>query len=104
MNQMLLSFNDPKALAAVVRSMGDFAVPEAKLRANKVPTLALIGETDPLKAGVDRLDGVMANLKIVVIPAANHMTAFASPVFISSLKSFLAEHAVAAKAAAAGAK
>jgi len=103
-NQMLLSFNDPKALAAVARSFPAFAVPEAKLRANKVPTLALIGEVDPLKAGVDRLDGVMANLKIVVIPAANHMTAFASPTFISSLKSFLAEHPAATKAAAAGSK
>ena len=106
MNQMILAFNDPKALAAVARSFPAFAVPEAKLRANKVPTLALIGEIDPLKAGVDRLDGVMANLKIVVIPGANHMTAFTNPAFVSSLKSFLAEHPAeaGAKAAAAGAK
>lgn len=105
-NKMILSFNDPKALAAVARSMGALAVPEEALRANKVPTLALIGEIDPLKAGVDRLDGVMANLKIVVIPKANHMTAFADPAFVSSLKSFLAEHPAEAKAkaAAAGAK
>lgn len=105
MNQMILSFNDPKALAAVARSFAAFAVPESKLRANTVPALALIGETDPLKAGVDRLDGVMANLKIVVIPKANHMTAFVDPAFVSNLKSFLAEHpAKADKAAAAGVK
>jgi pimeloyl-ACP methyl ester carboxylesterase len=102
---MLLSFNDPKALAAVARSFPAFAVPEEKLRANKVPTLALIGEIDPLKAGVDRLDGVMANLKIVVIPGANHMTAFTHPDFVSNLKTFLAEHpAEVGKAVSAGAK
>ncbi len=104
-NKMLLSFNDPKALAAVARSFPEFTVPESKLRANQVPTLALIGEIDPLKAGVDRLDGVMANLRIVVIPKANHLTAFIDPAFVSNLKSFLAEHsAKAAKSAAAGVK
>jgi pimeloyl-ACP methyl ester carboxylesterase len=103
-NQMILSFNDPKVLAAVARSMPAFAVPEDKLRANQIPVLALIGEKDPLKAGVDRLEGVLANLKVVVIPATNHMTAFGHPAFVSSLKSFLAEHPAEAKAAAAGAK
>lgn len=106
MNQMLLSFNDAKALAAMTRSFESFAVPEEKLRANKLPVLALIGEKDPVKDGVDKLDGVLANLKIVVIPGANHMSAMAHPAFVSNLKSFLAEHPAEAKAkaAAAGAK
>lgn len=73
---MILSFNDP---------------------------LALIGELDPIKTGVDQLEGVMPNLKVVVIPGATHLTAFSSPVFIDNLKGFLAEHpAKAAAKASAG--
>jgi len=98
--KMLMSFNDPLALAAVARG-GLPQVPEAKIRANKVPALALIGERDPLKAGVDHLDGMMPNLKVVVIPGATHLTAFASPVFIENLKSFLAEHPAKPKASTA---
>jgi len=90
-NKGLMANNDPLALAAVARAMRN-EVPESKIRANKVPTLALIGELDPLKAGVDRLDGLMPHLKIVVIPGANHMTAPGNPVFLEQLKAFLAEH------------
>lgn len=99
-SKMLLSMNDPLALAAVARG-GLPRVPEAKIRANKIPALALIGENDPLKAGVDHLDGMMPNLKIVVVPGATHLTAFASPVFLESLKNFLAEHPAKAGASKA---
>jgi pimeloyl-ACP methyl ester carboxylesterase len=90
-NKMFLSANDPLALAAVARGHMP-QEPEAKIRANKIPTLALIGEVDPLKAGVDQLKTMMPNLTVVVIPGANHLTAFANPLFLSSLRSFLAEH------------
>jgi pimeloyl-ACP methyl ester carboxylesterase len=103
-NQMLMITNDPKALAACIRGIGNLAVTEKQLRANKVPTLALIGEDDPLKVGVDELQKVMANLKVEVIPATNHMTAFAGGKFIQDLKAFLASHAQVKAAAAAGAK
>jgi pimeloyl-ACP methyl ester carboxylesterase len=100
-NKMLLSINDPLALAAVARG-GLPHVTEAQVKANKVPTLAMVGSLDPLKAGVDHLEAMnMPNLKVVVVPGATHMTAFASPVFIQNLKSFLEEHpAKAAKGAA----
>ena len=52
---MLMLTNDQKALAAVIRGMPELAVTEEKLKANKMPTLALIGELDPLKAGVDEM-------------------------------------------------
>jgi hypothetical protein len=41
---------------------------------------------------IDALAGIMPNLKVVVIPAANHMTAFRNAEFVSSLKAFLADH------------
>ena len=45
----------------------------------------------------------MANLKVVVIDGADHMTAFARPKFVEDLKGFLASHS-RIPAAAAGAK
>jgi len=90
-NKMFLASNDALALAAVAR--GHFPlVMESRIRANKIPVLALIGEVDPLKAGVDRFNGMLPHLKVVVIPGANHLTAFSNPSFLSSLRSFLAEH------------
>jgi len=102
-NKMFLAANDPLALAAVARAHMPQAS-EARIRANKIPTLALIGELDPLKAGVDQLKTMMPKLTVVVIPGANHLTAFANPLFLSSLKSFLAEHSKTphAKAVATG--
>jgi pimeloyl-ACP methyl ester carboxylesterase len=94
-NQMLMLTNDEKALAAVIRGMKDLSVPEAKLKANLVPTLALIGEIDPLKVGVDEMATRMSHLTVEVIKGADHMTAFARPEFVGGLKSFLASHATA---------
>ena len=87
---MMLALNDPDALAAVARGLKQLTVEEQSLRSNRVPTLALIGEVDPLKAGVDELRGVMDNLRIVVIEEADHMTAPSHKKFIDSLKQFLA--------------
>ncbi len=91
-NKRLLAVNDAKALAAVVRSWKGLMVSDAKLKENKVPTLALIGELDPLKKGVDDLEGKLPDLKVVVIKGADHMNAFARPEFVTELKAFLAAH------------
>jgi pimeloyl-ACP methyl ester carboxylesterase len=76
----------------VIRGFKDFVIPEEKVKANKVPTLALIGALDPLKEGVDALNGRMPNLRIVVIDGADHVNAFTRPEFVKSLKEFLAGH------------
>jgi len=94
MNKYLMAKNDTMALAAVLRGMPPQPT-EAQIKANKVPVLALIGEVDPAKAGVDRLNGLMPNLKTVVIPGANHGTAHGNPEFIKNLKAFLSEHSMA---------
>jgi pimeloyl-ACP methyl ester carboxylesterase len=60
-----------------------------------VPTLAIIGADDPLKPGVDALDGKLANLETVVIKNTDHMSAFASPEFSKSLRAFLAKQSAA---------
>ena len=91
LNRMFIAANDPLALAAVARGQMP-PVKDAGFRANRIPVLALIGEVDPLKPSVDQFKGMLPNLKIVVIPGANHITAFGNPLFLSSLQSFLADH------------
>jgi pimeloyl-ACP methyl ester carboxylesterase len=91
-NRLMLLVNDPKAIAAVMRGMKGLAFPLEKLKANKVPVLALIGEFDPLKAGVDAMRGQVANLSVVVLPDADHMNAFAVPAFTQNLLDFLSKN------------
>lgn len=102
-NQMMLLNNDAKALAAVARSMPNLQIQQELLEANKVPTLSLIGEVDPLKVGVDRLQEVMANLNVVVLEGADHMTALPHPLFVKTLKQFLKDHSATPVAETAGA-
>jgi pimeloyl-ACP methyl ester carboxylesterase len=86
-------FNDTKALGAVMHGMKALAVSDAVLKANATPILALIGDKDPLKRGVDALEGRLANLETVVVAGANHMDAPARPEFVAGLTQFLAKHA-----------
>ena len=103
-NQMIMTRNDPKALAACIRGLRDVTVTADQLKANKVPSLCLIGGDDPLKVGVDELQPVMANLTVEVIDGADHMTAFTSPKFIGDLEDFLNAHSPVAAGSAAGGK
>lgn len=91
LNGMVMLGNDPKALAAVARGMKQLTVTADQLKANRIPTLAVIGEVDPLKVGVDALAGVMNDVDVVVIPQADHMTAVTDPKFVEALKGFLAK-------------
>ena len=102
-NKMLMLMNDSKALAACIRGMKGLAVPEEKLKANQVPVLAIIGEKDPLKAGVDEMQSRMSNLTVSVIIGADHMTTFAHPKFVGDLRAFLEAHSPAKAKATASA-
>src|SRR5262249_22237700 len=101
-NAMLGKTNDQKALAAVVRGFKELAIVPDKLEKNEVPTLALIGKLDPLKRGVDALQGHMSNLTTVVIEGADHMNAVTNPVFVKSLSEFLDQQSSKAKLRKAG--
>jgi pimeloyl-ACP methyl ester carboxylesterase len=93
---LVMSVNDVKALVALTRGVSEvFTVPEGDLKRCKVPTLCIVGEIDPLKQGVDDLEGQLRNLKVVVIPGADHMNAFWRPQFMRALKRFLSEHSPA---------
>ena len=89
----LLGINDSKALAAVARGFEQLSQVSAEnLRANTVPTLALVGDLDPLIEDVERLAGVMSDLDVIEIPGATHMTAVGDGLFIESLLAFLDMH------------
>jgi pimeloyl-ACP methyl ester carboxylesterase len=91
-NTLLTATNDAKALAAAARGFKELAVSEEQQKTNRVPTLAVIGANDPLKVGVDLLKGRMANLQVIVIDNADHMTAFTKPEFTKAVQEFLAQH------------
>ena len=93
-NKRMLDGNDPLALAAVLRGWDGLAVSEENLRANEVPTLAVVGANDPLKVKVDDLDGVMTNLQIVVIPDADHFQSLSDPAFVENVDTFLGKHPI----------
>ncbi len=89
MNKALMAMNDPLALAAVIRGMGDLQVTEAQLKANRVPTRAIIGEIDPLREGVTEMEKVMSALDVVVVDGTDHMTAFGNPAFLKAAQQHL---------------
>jgi pimeloyl-ACP methyl ester carboxylesterase len=91
-NKTFMERNDVLALAAATRGTAGLQPSEAKLRANKLPVLAVVGERDPIKAEVDSLVGVLGNVKLVVILGANHMNAPGRPEFLDALKTFLGAH------------
>jgi len=92
-NERLMATNDPLALAAVIRGGATYRqITADHLRANRVPILAVIGEIDPIKAGVDAMAGVASRLEVKVLPGKDHLTAVADPELAASMREFLARH------------
>ncbi len=90
--ETLRTMNDTKALAAMVRSFAGFRPDPARLKANTVPCLCVIGEDDTNRASLDATDEYMANLEIEVVEGADHMTTLRHPAFVAAIKSFLRKH------------
>jgi pimeloyl-ACP methyl ester carboxylesterase len=87
-NDMLMATNDPLALAAVIRGMATLQVAESAARAIAVPMLAVVGEIDPLRAGVEELHGLLPGLEVVILPGKDHMTAVADPALAQAVREF----------------
>jgi pimeloyl-ACP methyl ester carboxylesterase len=90
-NARMIEGNDIAALAAVMRAWDGFAVSESSLKANAVPTRAIVGGIDPLKAQVDEMARVMKGLDVVVIPGADH-GALSDRRFTPAAIDFLKQH------------
>ena len=93
-DQKLLSVNDAKALAAMIRGAGrpDTRITEKQVQDIRVPIEAIIGADDPLKFGVDRLKQLLPATKVIVIDNAHHLNVYTRPEFVSALKQFLNEN------------
>lgn len=93
-NKFLMGANDVKAMAALVRGSIDpnLDITDEQLKAMQVPMLAIVGDLDPFKAGVDELKKQIMRLQVVVVPAGDHFSAVFKPVFLESLQTFLAAH------------
>jgi len=88
-NQMVMASNDPLALAAVIRSMGELQTLEVDVKSIAVPLLAVVGEIDPLRAGVEALDALLPATEVVVLLGKDHMTAMSDPALAQAVRDFV---------------
>ncbi len=91
-SSLALRVNDAKALANVMRGMKTLSVTEQSLRENKIPVCSIVGSNDPLRVGVDNLEGRMANHETVYIEGGDHLNTVAKPAFADALVKFLLKH------------
>jgi pimeloyl-ACP methyl ester carboxylesterase len=87
--QDLVDANDPAALAALARGMLEVTVSESALKSNRVPTLAICGEHDPVKAPVLAMKDAVPNLSVQVITGLDHNTLPGSKEFREGLQDFV---------------
>jgi pimeloyl-ACP methyl ester carboxylesterase len=98
-NRFLMQTTDLKAMAALVRSLRakEAALTDDQLKTLKVPILAIVGDKDPFKEGVDELKKLAPAVQVVVLKNANHLDTFLRPEFCAALKEGLAKHHQAGK-------
>jgi pimeloyl-ACP methyl ester carboxylesterase len=85
-------FNDPLALAAMVRGIPGLTLKEAELQGITVPVCSIIGSRDPLKAGVDAMNGRVNDFTVIVVPDADHIRTPGTEKMHRALKQFLLSH------------
>jgi pimeloyl-ACP methyl ester carboxylesterase len=88
--QDLVDANAPAALAAVARGMLEVTVEPGVLQMNRVPTLAICGELDPVKASLLEMKHVMGDLDVQIVPGFDHHTLPASKEFRDAIRAFVA--------------
>lgn len=89
-NAETLSRNDPRALAAVARGFAAWRVAAAQLATNRLPVLAVVGDLDSVRTGVERLQACLPSLQVEVIAGADHLSVLSDPRFLDVLRVFWA--------------
>ena len=87
-----MATQDRLALAAVTRSRVDHVITPAAAAAVTVPTLAIVGSDDPMKAGLDSLVRIRPSVRLVVVTGATHAGPrgiLRTPQLITALRDFL---------------
>ena len=80
------------SLAAVILAYSDLEVSDESLKRNTVPTLVVVGQDDPEKPTADELKKTMTNVRVEVIPDADHFKAGGRPEFFAAVLEFLKSH------------
>src|SRR5262249_41408482 len=96
-SRVMVSVNDPVALAALVRSRRELVVTNAQMAAVRVPTLAIVGGVDAALSGVNELKTIMPTLNLVVIQDAVHSaddprSVQRRPEFVNAIRDFIGNH------------
>lgn len=94
-----LDYDGTAGLAGVAGSMSEIlGLTEEQVAAIDVPVLGIVSENDSERPGVERLDGVVPDFRLVLIPAGptgdpwlDHLGATLDPLFESSIVEFLSE-------------
>ena len=81
--------NDAVAISAVARQTAVLRVPDEAFRANRVPTLVVMGELDEYKADIDALVAHGASTQVRELPGLNHVGAIGSPLFVDAIRTFV---------------
>jgi pimeloyl-ACP methyl ester carboxylesterase len=84
--------NDGIALGDMVRALPELAVEEEDVRRISVPMCSIVGSRDPLKAGVDAMQGLVPDLEVTVLEGSDHIRAPGRPELLGTLKCFLEKH------------
>lgn len=92
MNRFFRAINDEQAIADVMQSLHELEVSRAELSGNTVPVLSVVGGADPLKRGVDNMEGILENHEIVIVPHGSHYTTLSKRKMIAALRDFLKRH------------
>ena len=64
-------------------------VPMERLKANSVPTLVVVGDSDGNRKGAEQLAAGMKKAKLVVIENASHIQMLERPEFVGAVVQFL---------------
>ena len=86
------SSQDRFAFAAITRSRVNHVITPAAAAAVTVPTLAIVGTDDPMKAGLDALVRLRPSVKLVVVDGATHSGPrgiLGRPELIAAVRDFL---------------
>jgi pimeloyl-ACP methyl ester carboxylesterase len=84
--------NDGASLAAMVRAIPDLTIEEEELRRISVPMCSIVGSRDPLRVGVEAMEGLVPDLSVVVLDGADHISAPRNPRLVAALRVFLRRH------------
>lgn len=88
-NESFMYGKDPLALAALLDAQPGLQVPMERLKANSVPTLVVVGDSDGNIKGAKQLAAVMKQTKLVVIKKTSHIQMLQRPKFVGAVVQFL---------------